>query len=132
MKLTYTQAALLTAAMGGIIYFCRAFPFIFFSKEKTLKSAGAAAFLDFAERIAPPAAMTVLAFNSLGPSLKTLSYSLFSAVSSMPAPESFPAAVSAVIASAFTVIIHLWKRNSLISIFGGTTVYMVLLKTGLF
>ena len=132
MKLTYTQAALLAAAMGAVIFFCRVFPFIFFSKEKTLKSAGGAAFLDFVERIAPPAAMTVLAFNSLGPSIKTLLDTVFSAMSSMPLPENHPAAISAIIAAALTVIIHLWKRNSLISIFGGTAIYMALIKTNMF
>ncbi|MDR2739300.1 MAG: AzlD domain-containing protein [Treponema sp.] len=29
-------------------------------------------------------------------------------------------------ASAFTALVHLWKRNSLISIIGGTLLYMIL------
>lgn len=33
------------------------------------------------------------------------------------------------IACAVTVILHLWRKNSMLSIFGGTIVYMLLIQT---
>ena len=35
-----------------------------------------------------------------------------------------------IVAVVVTVILHLWKRNTLISVFGGTAVYMCLLQLG--
>jgi branched-subunit amino acid transport protein AzlD len=36
--------------------------------------------------------------------------------------------VPMVIASAATVVLHLWKGNTMLSIFGGTICYMVLIQ----
>ena len=94
--------------MGAVILFCRVFPFLFFRQGTT--SPGKAAFLDFVEKTVPPLAMTVLAFNALG-----------SAFRENPGDGLF-----ALIASVFTACLHLWKRNSLISILGGTVLYMIL------
>jgi len=40
----------------------------------------------------------------------------------------FPFALPEVIASAAVIVFHLWKRNVLLSIGGGTAVYMVLIQ----
>ncbi|MDR0690037.1 MAG: AzlD domain-containing protein [Spirochaetaceae bacterium] len=40
--------------------------------------------------------------------------------------EDLPGSIPVLIASGFTALVHLWKRNALISIFGGTLIYMVL------
>ena len=96
------EALLLTFAMGAVILFCRAFPFLFSIRN--------AAVLNFVEKTVPPVAMTVLAFNALGGAFRdNLSDGLF-----------------ALIAAAFTALVHIWKRNPLISIFGGTALYMIL------
>ena len=71
-----------------------------------------AAFLNFVEKTVPPAAMTVLAFNVLGGAFREDPRDGFLVLA----------------ASVFTALVHLWKRNSLISIFGGTTLYMILIK----
>ena len=110
--MTVAEAFVCTCAMGAVILFCRAFPFVFFSNEKLLQSKKTTAFLDFVERIVPPAAMTVLAFNSLGNSLIK--------------PGEFSAA--AIIAAVLTVVVHLLRHNSLISILGGTAAYMILMR----
>lgn len=119
--------------MGAVILFCRAFPFLFFSGSQTPLSEGKKIFLDFAERIAPPAAMTVLVFNSLGPSIKTMAAAVGRGISSLlvysaefQRPGNFSVSAAALMAAFFTALIHIWKRNSLISIFGGTAVYMIL------
>jgi branched-subunit amino acid transport protein AzlD len=99
-----TDALLLTLAMGAVILLCRAFPFLFFRGGK------AGPFLAFVEKVVPPAAMTVLAFNALAAPLKDRP------------------ALTTLAAAALTALIHLWKRNPLLSIFGGTAVYMLLEK----
>lgn len=42
---------------------------------------------------------------------------------------SFPYGLPEIIALLFVVILHLWKRQMLISITGGTVLYMVLVQT---
>ena len=94
--------------MGAAILFCRAFPFLFFRRSASLsRSSG---LLHFVEKTVPPAAMTVLAFNALGGAFG----------------GSLGGGLLVLAASAFTAAVHLWKRNPLISIFGGTAVYMIL------
>ena len=105
------EAVGLAFAMGAVILFCRAVPFLFFSKDND--SSKRKAFLNFVEKTVPPAAMAVLAFNALGSSFR----------------DNPKDGVLVLAASVFTALIHLWKRNSLISIFGGTALYMILLRT---
>ena len=108
------EALGLVFAMGAVILFCRAFPFLFFFRNSFggEKTGPSQAFLNFVEKIVPPAAMTVLAFNALGGAFR----------------ENPPDGLLVLAASVFTALIHLWKRNSLVSIFGGTALYMILQK----
>lgn len=101
------QALILTVVMGAVIFFCRVFPFFFFRKAG---GSGAKIFLSLVEKTVPPVAMTVLAFNAI----------------SGPIRENIHAGFPVLAASAFTALVHLWKRNSLISIIGGTLLYMIL------
>jgi branched-subunit amino acid transport protein AzlD len=102
--------------MGAAVLFCRAIPFLFFrdtgcntGKPLSGRTPGSR-FRSLAERAAPPVTMTILAVNAM----------------SGPIRESPHAAFPVLAASLFTALVHLWKRNSLLSIFGGTAVYMVL------
>jgi branched-subunit amino acid transport protein AzlD len=98
--------------MGGVILFCRAAPFLFFRTPGKGKRGVGKTLILLAERAAPPAAMTVLAVNAIAGAVKE-------------APQrSGPV----LIASIFTALLHLWKRNSLLSIFGGTALYIFLKK----
>ncbi|MDR2027910.1 MAG: AzlD domain-containing protein [Treponema sp.] len=114
--LSIQEALIWTAVMGLVILFCRALPFFLFrergnaKKEETAGPARFAPLVSLVERVAPPVAMTVLAFNSI----------------SAPFKESLSLGLSALIASAFTALVHLWKRNSLVSIGGGLLVYLIL------
>jgi branched-subunit amino acid transport protein AzlD len=101
------QALILSFVMGAVIFFCRLFPFLFFRRTG---GSGAKTFLSLVEKTAPPVAMTVLAFNAI----------------SGPIREHIHAGIPVLTASAFTALVHLWKRNSLISISGGTLLYMIL------
>ncbi len=109
MKTSVSEALILCFVMAVVIFFCRIFPFLFF-REKTgnIRSG----FLAFVEKTAPPVAMTVLAFNSLAVPVK-----------------SNPGGIIPVIAAAIlTALIHIWKRNALLSICGGTALYMLLIR----
>jgi len=114
------KTLLLVFAMGAVILFCRAFPFLFFpgnvsgnaSGKKGGKSSVRDSFINFVEKVVPPAAMTVLAFNALGGAMK----------------DNLREGLPALAASVFTALVHLWKRNSLISIIGGTALYMILIR----
>jgi branched-subunit amino acid transport protein AzlD len=112
--LNVPQALLMTAVMGGVVLFCRVFPFLFFRDRR--RNAGipgrtpGSRFLSLAEKAAPPVTMTVLAVNAMSGPLRENSHTAFPVLA----------------ASLFTALAHLWKRNSLLSILGGTAVYMVL------
>ena len=119
MSLNAFEAALMVLAMGVVILLCRVFPFVFFRSGKSTGSKAAKALLDFVELVAPPAAMTVLAINALGPSIRWIANFTASASGTHPA---------ALIAALLTVALHLVKRNPLISIMGGTAAYMILIN----
>jgi branched-subunit amino acid transport protein AzlD len=116
MKTGNTESLLLTLVMGAVIFLCRAIPFIFFQRkennpDRTKNEAfRKTAFLNFVEKTVPPVAMTVLCFNAL----------------TAPIHDNIREAFPVLAAAAFTASVHLWRRNPLISIFGGTAVYMVL------
>ncbi|MDR3114688.1 MAG: AzlD domain-containing protein [Treponema sp.] len=105
------SALILTVLMGGGIFFCRVLPFLFFRHRQDVSPAPGEAFgplLEFVEKLVPPVAMTVLAVNAI----------------SVPFTADLLQGLSALIAAGFTALVHLWKRNSLFSICGGTLVYL--------
>ncbi len=91
--------------MGLIILATRTFPFALFSRKDP------PAALKFVERYIPPMVMAVLVVYCL----KDVAW----AVS--------PHGLREVAALAAVVVLHLLKRNALISIFGGTALYMFLI-----
>jgi len=107
-----TEAFGMVLAMGVVILFCRALPFLLSSRKGSAKKDGSGRVIGFVEKIVPPVAMTVLAFNILGASFMA---------DRMDGLLVF-------VASAITAVLHLWKRNFLISILGGTAIYMVLCR----
>ncbi|MDR0502215.1 MAG: AzlD domain-containing protein [Treponema sp.] len=118
MKTGIGEAVLLTAVMALVIFFCRVCPFLLFrGKSPGDKNAGrrAEAFIDFIGKIVPPLAMTVLTFNAV-------SASVYESVKNGSPGQGG----AAFIAAAVTVIVHLWRRNALFSIFGGTAAFMAL------
>ena len=115
MKTGIVDAVILSLVMGLVILFCRAFPFLFFRgrrPDSRTRAGGPERFLAFVEKAAPPAAMTVLAFNAIAGQLRA-------------EPGAGPG-VSVLAAAALTALLHLWRRNPLLSIFGGTAAFMIL------
>jgi len=112
-----SEALGMVLAMGAVVVFCRALPFLFFSRNANSvgespggRKKGAGVFLDFVERIVPPVAMTVLAFNALGGAFR----------------DGLANGLPALAAAAVTAVLHLWKGNYLVSILGGTILYMII------
>jgi len=129
VKTSVGEALILCFVMAVVIFFCRIFPFLFFrEKNGNIRNKGssqdgrgdteehnivrdrAGVFLSFIEKTAPPVTMTVLAFNALP-------------IKSSPR-EIIPAMAAAIL----TAIVHLWRRNTLLSICGGTAFYIFLIR----
>ncbi len=106
--LSISQALIGVAAMALVIFLCRAVPFLFFARGSD--SPFRRRFIAFVERVVPPVAMTALALTAILPAVKA------------PAMASLPT----ILASLATAAVHLWKRNALLSIAGGTALYMLL------
>lgn len=102
--LSLADALAASGVMAAIILFCRALPFLFLAGKKP------PAFLSFVEAFMPAIAMTVLAASAY----TSLDWS---------APLG---ALPSILAGAAVVLLHLWKRNALVSILGGTALYFLL------
>jgi branched-subunit amino acid transport protein AzlD len=101
---SYVLGAVL--AMAAVTVACRATPFVFFRKRRPPK------IVDYLQRYIPPMIMTVLVLGSY----KTTSFA---------APRDWVPGIAAGFAVA---ALHLWKRNTLLSILGGTALYMILIR----
>lgn len=93
-------------AMALVTVLTRAAPFLFFARRKP------PAALDYLQIYLPPALMTILVLASF----KDIRWS--------QAPHGMPSVVAAVI----TALLHLWRRNVLLSIACGTAAYIALLR----
>ena len=102
-----THAALIIAAAAICTVFTRALPFLFFGGNKGIPGS-----IRYLGKILPPAIMAVLVVYCL------------KNISLLQAPFGAPE----LLACALTVILHVWKRNNLLSIAGGTIFYMILIQ----
>ena len=92
--------------MTAVTILTRAAPFLFFSRRKP------PAFLGYLQIYVPPVIMTLLVLGAL---------------KDVPFREA-PYGIPALAGVALSAILHLWKRNVLLSIAGATTLYMVLIR----
>jgi branched-subunit amino acid transport protein AzlD len=104
MSLSVTEAFCSTMMATAVILTLRAFPFILFSRKEP------PAILCFIEKYIPILVMAILVVYCL----KDVQLST--------APYGLPH----FLALTATVILHLWKKNALISICGGTILFMIL------
>jgi branched-subunit amino acid transport protein AzlD len=93
-------------AMAAVTLLCRATPFLFFLKRRP------PAVVDYLQVYIPPMIMTILVLSS------------YKGLDLSRAPYGIPEIAAGLVVAA----LHLWKRNTLISIFGGTALYMVLIR----
>ena len=106
-KLPIDNVILAIILSSILIFLERAFPFILFSKKNPPKV------IQFIEKYIPPLVMISLVCYCLKDITFTTGIVGF-----------LPYLLGIII----TIVLHLWKRNSLISIFGGTIVYMFLIR----
>ncbi len=104
--LTVERALVATAVFSAIILATRAFPFALFSKREP------PALLRFIERFIPSAVMAILVVYCL----KDIAWT------------TWPSGVRELAGIALVAILHIWKKNAMLSIFGGTAFYMLLLS----
>lgn len=96
--------------MAVVTFFTRLFPFLFFTRRDPPE------IVLFIGKYIPPMVMVILVVYSLGE------------VNWTERPHGIPEVLAIVI----VVVLHWAFKNPLISIFGGTILYMVLLQTGIF
>jgi branched-subunit amino acid transport protein AzlD len=105
-KLTLAMALLGTLVSALVILSTRAFPFVLFSRRDPPRM------LRFIEKYIPPMIMAILVVYCLKD------------VQITERPWGAPS----FIALAVCVGLHLWKHNPMISIFGSTVLYMILIR----
>ncbi|MBR4961464.1 MAG: AzlD domain-containing protein [Clostridia bacterium] len=105
--MTDLHAVLLIAVSSAVTILLRFLPFAVFSGSRKTP-----AFVEYLGKVLPYAIMGMLVVFCLkGVSL-----------------TAFPNGIPEAIACALVVLLHVWKRNTLVSILGGTVCYMVLVQ----
>lgn len=104
MKLSLSAALIASVFTALLLFLLRAFPFLVFSKKEP------PAIIRFVEKYIPSMIIAILIVYCL----KDLQL--------QAAPFGLPSFVGI----GATIFLHLWKNNSMLSIFGGTIIYMVL------
>lgn len=106
MPISVTQSILIMLACALCTFAERLLPFVVFRGGKTPK------IVEYLGKILPTAIMATLVVYCL----RGTTF------------ESFGGFLPQLIAVAVTALLHLWKRNTLISVLGGTVVYMCLIQ----
>jgi branched-subunit amino acid transport protein AzlD len=102
-----TQAILIVAAASIGTFVTRAVPFFLFGGKKGMPSS-----IQYLGDVLPPAIIAILIIYCL----KNL------------IPVHFPKGCAELISIAGVAILHMWKRNVLLSVAGGTILYMLLIR----
>lgn len=126
MILTTGQAIASIAVMALVTFLTRALPFLLFDRKGAPPK-----LVLYLGRVLPPAVIAMLIVYCLRGVDFGATVSLFTAGGSWDGRALLLAAASwapQLIAVAAVVVLHLWKRNNLLSIFGGTILYMVLVQ----
>ena len=113
MPLTPVESLLSIAVMAGVTFLTRALPFLLFDRGGTPPKV-----VLYLGRVLPPAVIAMLIIYCL----RNISFGWGTDLAAFVgwAPQLISAAV--------VVALHLWKHNNLLSIFGGTILYMVLVQ----
>ncbi len=101
-----TQTIAIIAVMALVTFALRVLPFLIFSDRKTPP------YIVFLGQYLPSAIMGMLVIYCL------------KGVTFVAAPHGIPEAIAVLL----VIILHVWKRNTLLSIISGTASYMLLLR----
>ena len=99
------HAGYIVMISGAVTIFLRFLPFMAFGKKKP-------EFVLYLGRVLPPAVMAMLVVYCL------------KGVNILAAPHGIPEALACVL----VIILHVWKRNTLLSITAGTIAYMIMVQ----
>lgn len=107
MPVSVGRSLVIIFAVAGTIFFTRCIPFLFFPKGKEIP-----AIIRYLGDVLPPAVIGMLVIYCL----KSVSIT------------SFPFGLPELLAVAAVILLHVWKRNNLLSIGVGTVLYMFLVQ----
>lgn len=107
MAMTTGQAVAAILVMAAVTFLTRALPFVLFDRGKEPPK-----IVLYLGKVLPPAIIAMLIVYCLR------NVNLLSGARGIPE----------LICVLVVVLLHLWKRNNLLSIFGGTVLYMVLIQ----
>ncbi|BFK88825.1 branched-chain amino acid transporter AzlD [Pseudoflavonifractor gallinarum] len=117
--LTPIQAVAAIAVMAVVTFLTRALPFLLFDRGDHPPK-----LVLYLGRVLPPAIIAMLIIYCLKGPLLALRDGFPHLLALQTAGEWLPAFLSVLVVA----LLHLWKRNTLLSIFGGTVLYMVLIQ----
>lgn len=117
--LTTTQAIAAIAVMAIVTFLTRALPFLLFDRGDHPPK-----LVLYLGRVLPPAVIAMLIVYCLKSNILTVEANLTSLLDPAVLNQWLPA----LLAVAVVVLLHIWKHNNLLSIFGGTILYMVLVQ----
>lgn len=107
MRIPDSQAFIMILIMAGVTFFIRGLPFLLFPGNKKTP-----AYIMYLGKVLPFAIIGMLVVYC------------FKNVSVITAPFGIPELIALVV----IIILHVWKRNTLVSIGGGTLLYMFLVQ----
>lgn len=106
--MTDAHVALMILVMTGITFLIRALPFLLFPGNKKTPS-----YILYLGKLLPYSIIGMLVIYC------------FKNISFLAAPFGLPELIAAVA----VILVHIWRRNTLLSIGGGTVLYMFLVQT---
>ena len=108
LPVSFWHSVIIIALVAVTTFTTRAIPFILFPEGKEIPKS-----VEYLGKVLPPAVIGLLVVYCL----KNIT------------PTQFPFGLPEIIAGAVVAILHLWKRNNLLSIGVGTILYMILIQT---
>lgn len=110
--MTYRQLIIAIFLTGALMFIMRAIPFVVFSKKEPPK------FLRFAEKYIPAIAIAVLFAICLKEKTTDLIFNSETVNSSE--------IIAGIAGTAAAILLHIWKNNAMLSIFGSTILFLIL------
>lgn len=107
MTIGFNESVAIIAVTGAVTIAVRALPFILFGRHKEMPKS-----IDYLGKILPPAIIATLVVYCL----KGIDF------------RSAGSFVPELVSAALVAILHVWKRNVLLSMAGGTVLYMFLVQ----
>lgn len=108
LPISFTQSVIIIVLVAITTFATRVIPFLLFPDGKEIPKT-----VQYLGKVLPPAVIGMLVIYC------------FKSVT----PTEFPFGLPELIAGTVVVILHVWKRNNLLSIGVGTVLYMVLVQT---